>query len=160
MGGKFNINSKLFKHTNELPKDIQALMMQANDQLKMAYAPYSNFHVGAAVLLDNGKIYTGCNQENASYPLCMCAERVALYNVGTNNKSFKIEALAITAHNPEKALKEPVMPCGACRQVIQEFESRQGHPITMFLTSDCDEVLMIEGISEILPFSFSKDHLI
>ena len=159
MSKKSSFKHKLFEDVQSLPKDIQSLLSAAKDQLKMAYAPYSNFMVGAAALLDDGQVFTGCNQENASYPLCICAERVALYNIGTSLKDFKIKALAITAHNPTKALTEPVMPCGACRQVIQEFEARQGSAITMYLTSDCAEVMRIKGISKILPHSFSMDHL-
>jgi len=160
MSSKNTIESHLHKNNAALPKNIQDLMNAAERQLSMSYAPYSNFHVGAAVLLENGNIYLGCNQENASYPLCMCAERVALYNMGAQEKDFNILAIAITAHNPAKALKEPVMPCGACRQVIQEFESRQTAPIALYLTSDCEEIMQIVGIEKILPFSFSKEHLI
>ncbi len=143
-----------------LSDPIVRCIEEANNQLDMAYAPYSNFFVGAAALLDNGKIYTGCNQENASYPLCICAERVALYNIGTQEKDFYIQALAITAHNPNKRLDSPCMPCGACRQVIQEFEHRQNRPITLYLTSKNSPIIRINGIESLLPVSFSKNDLL
>ena len=119
-----------------------------------------NFYVGAAALYNNGEIALGCNQENASYPLCICAERVALFQIGANNSTFDIKALAITARNPAKPLKEICMPCGACRQVINEFEQRQGRPITLYLTSEGNGVLEVEGISPLLPYSFSKSALL
>ena len=97
------------------------------------------------------------NQENASYPLCICAERVALYNVGTTLKAFTISALAITARSLNNTLDFACMPCGACRQVIQEFETRQNKKIKLFVTSvDLKEVIEIDGINHILPIAFSK----
>lgn len=156
----FSFNYKKYNQLTELSKEIQKLILQADIQLGYAYAPYSNFYVGAALLTDDGKLYTGCNQENASYPLCMCAERVALYNIGATEKSFKIKALAITAYNPAKALPDPCMPCGACRQVLQEFEQRQGSPIPLYLTAKESYIIELPGISELLPASFSKDHLL
>ena len=157
---KYNFECEVFESLDLLPKDVQHMIALAEDQLNYSYAPYSNFLVGAAAMLDNGEIHTGCNQENASYPLCICAERVALYSVGTNHKSFRIKAMAITAHNTKKPNEDPCMPCGACRQVIQEFEHRQNAPITLYLTGDSGKVLKIEGIKNILPLSFSMNNLL
>jgi len=159
MPRKYDFDCEVFENSLTLNKDIQNLIDIAKKQLDMAYAPYSKFLVGASVLLDNGNIYRGCNQENASYPLCICAERVALFNMGAVEKEFKIKALAITASNPAKPLTEVCMPCGACRQVIQEFEQRQGAPIVIYLTSENNEIVRINGISNILPSSFSIQHL-
>jgi len=160
MARKYDFECEVFDNSLTLSDDIQNLIRLAKDQLQMAYAPYSKFLVGATVLLENGKIYKGCNQENASYPLCLCAERVALFGMGAVEKNFQIKALAITASNPAKPLKEVCMPCGACRQVIQEFEQRQGKPIPIYLTSEDNEIVKINGISSILPSSFSIQHLI
>ena len=156
----FPFKHKVYDTLDDLPKGIKDLMLNAVAQLDYAYAPYSGFQVGAAILLDNDAIITGCNQENASYPLCICAERVALYNVGTQHKSFKIKALAITAFNTKKPLTEACMPCGACRQVIQEFEQRQDAPIPLYLSSKGHYTISVEGINELLPVSFSKSHLL
>ena len=160
MNTTYNFDHEVFKTASELPTEIHALIELAHEQTKLAYAPYSDFYVGAAILLESGEIYVGCNQENASYPLCMCAERVALYSMGAEKEDFKIKALAITATNRHKPLKEVCMPCGACRQVIQEFEDRMGDKITLYLTSEKNEILKIKGIDNILPFSFSKRHVL
>ncbi len=157
---KYNFECEVFESLDLLPKEIQNLLAVAEDQLNYSYAPYSNFLVGAAALIDNGEIFPGCNQENASYPLCMCAERVALYNVGSAHQEFNINTIAITAHNPKKSINEPCMPCGACRQVIQEFEQRQGTAINLFLTGDSGKIIKIEGIKNILPLSFSMNNLL
>lgn len=155
-----------FPHTSykgivRLPQPIQKLIRKAHSQTKQAYAPYSNFYVGAALLLDNNKIIVGCNQENASYPLCMCAERVALYTYGASHSKHKIKAIAISAHYPTKPLTEPCMPCGACRQVIEEYESRQKRAIDIYVTAvGLDRIIKIKGIGHILPAAFQQDQLI
>ncbi len=156
-----NYIHKSFDSIDQLPEIGKIVVKQAQAQLKFAYAPYSNFYVGAAIILESGEVYGGCNQENASYPLCICAERVALYSMGAQMKTFNIQALAVTAHNPRKKLMEPCMPCGACRQVIQEYESRQEKPIDIYITAyELDKILLIKGIGAILPSSFGKEHLI
>lgn len=160
MSKKYNFDCKIIEQQHSLDKDIESLVLAAKNQLKRAYAPYSNFLVGAAVLLDNGKVYLGCNQENASFPLCICAERVALYNAGASEDKAHIKAIAITASNPAKPLQQVVMPCGACRQVIQEFEIRQKASIDIYLTSEDNEIVYVKGISPLLPESFSPDALL
>lgn len=160
MNEKYNFKCEVFNSLSELPEEITQLMLAARAQMDRAYAPYSKFYVGAALLLENGETYLGCNQENASYPLCICAERVALYNAGANHDSFRIKALAITARNPAKPIKEICMPCGACRQVIREFEERQKAEIPLYLTSDGNHIIKLDGISALLPHSFSKDFLL
>lgn len=157
----FSFDHKVYKDATKLPIDIQKLYKKAQAQLKLAYAPYSNFYVGAAILLDNGKIHGGCNQENASYPLCICAERVALYTYGAAPIKAKIKALLVTAHNPNKALKTPCMPCGACRQVIQEYETRQGKPMDVYVTAKgLSQIVKIKGIQTILPAAFDMKDLV
>lgn len=160
MKQKFPFEHKYFQDVTALPSNIAELLAKADDQLAYSYAPYSQFHVGAAALLDNGEIIAGCNQENASYPLCMCAERVALYNIGAQHQRFKIIALAITAHNPNKKLEDPCMPCGACRQVISEFEQRQGSDIPLYLTSKGQYIIGLASNKVLLPAGFSGNNLL
>jgi len=145
---------------NELDETIQILFKHAIDQLDVSYAPYSDFNVGAALLLESGDIVVGCNQENASYPLCMCAERVALYNAGSNFPNQQIKALVITCRNNHKPIEGPVSPCGACRQVIHEFGLKQDYHFPIYLSVvDSDIVYQFKSIKELLPYSFDKTFL-
>jgi cytidine deaminase len=148
MDEKYNFKCEVFDSLSNLPDEIAVLIQAAQSQMD------------SALLLEDGRTYLGCNQENASFPLCMCAERVALYNAGADNDSFRIKALAITAKNPAKPLKEICMPCGACRQVIREFEERQKAEIPLYLSSDGNHIIKLDGISPLLPHSFSKDFLL
>jgi len=144
-----------------LDPSIQELFKEAATQLAHSYAPYSNFNVGAAVSLENGEICTGCNQENSSYPLCLCGERVALYHAGTRFPESKITALAITCRNNKKKLEKPVSPCGACRQVISEFSDKQKQSFPIYLkVDDNDLVYRFSDIGQLLPFSFSSAYLL
>jgi cytidine deaminase len=153
------IKITVIETAEDYPKYLADLMSVAIQQLDKAYAPYSNFHVGAAALTTDDAIFKGCNQENASYPLCICAERVALYNFGVNSES-KIKALAVVARNPAKPLDKPVSPCGACRQVILEFEQKQNSDIVIFLKGESDIIYQIENAKQLLPFSFDKSSLL
>ncbi len=150
---------KIYDHITELEQSIQEIMKQATLQLDHSYAPYSNFYVGAAALLSNGKIHTGCNQENASYPLCMCAERVALYSAGSVDPKVNIESIAIIAKNPKKEIDRPISPCGACRQVILEFQNKQQSPIKIYLKADSPNIYEFESAKDLLPFSFDGSFL-
>ncbi len=144
---------------DELTQNIQQLLKEAKKMEKVAYAPYSKFLVGSALELNSGSIATGCNQENASYPLCICAERVALYNAHVHHHGEIIKRLAVTASNPKKLISEPVSPCGACRQVILEFENRQKSPIEIYMQGQSDLVYYINSASALLPISFSSEFL-
>ena len=158
---KASFKHTVYKSQSKLSEPIIKLLNKANSQLKASYAPYSMFNVGAAILLENGAIIGGANQENVSYPLCICAERVALYTYGAKNSKHLIKALAVTAKYDQKPLTAPCMPCGACRQVIQEYEQRQGSPIDIYVTaSGIAEVIKIAGITHILPSAFHQDHLL
>lgn len=150
---------KVYQDIKELSALDYELVQLAIDQLTHAYAPYSNFHVGAATRLIDGDIFVGCNQENASYPLCMCGERVALYNAGASKPTTPVESLAITVKNMKGLVEGIISPCGACRQVISEFENRHNHPIRILLKSDSQEVYELSSIQDILPFSFSGKFL-
>jgi len=147
------------KDIKSIPDYAANLLLEAGKMLNIAYAPYSNFLVGAAALMEDGSIHHGCNQENASFPLCICGERVALYNSHVNAPGLKVVALAITAQNPAKKLDRPVSPCGACRQVIAEFEYKQSAPIEIYLKGQTDEVFFMKDCSSLLPYQFSGDVL-
>lgn len=149
------------KHTqySELNLLDRTLVDKAVAMTDVAYAPYSGFLVGAAVQLRNGVVLGGCNQENASYPLCMCGERVALYNAAANYPNQSVDTLAIVARNPKKKLTQPVSPCGACRQVIAEYESRYGSDIRIILKGETDDVIIFDTIKELLPYGFDDTFL-
>lgn len=149
---------KFLDKSDLTPSDF-LILNHALDQLPKAYAPYSNFHVGAAVLLNDGSIYFGCNQENASYPLCICGERVALYNAGVNQPNTPISTLAIVVENQKSFTTGMATPCGACRQVIAEFEMRHRQSIRIILKSQAPEVYIFESIDALLPYSFNKTFL-
>ena len=117
---KIEITLTVFNDINEIPQDVFSLMQNAIEARKKAYAPYSNFHVGAALLLDNGKIVLGNNQENASYPSGLCAERTAIYYAGAEYPNVKVLRMAITAASNNQQTTSPIPPCGACRQAIAE----------------------------------------
>jgi cytidine deaminase len=124
-----------------------------------AYAPYSQFHVGAAILLENGTMVEGNNQENAAYPSGLCAERVAIFSVGANFPNQPIRAIAITASSATYVSVEPVTPCGACRQSMLEYELKQNTPIAVYLVSPSDEVIVIPSVSQLLPLHFDAKNL-
>ena len=150
---------KVYESINELSEEERQLMILAKEQLHYSYAPYSKFRVGAAVKLENGEIFKGCNQENASYSLCICGERVALFNAGAKYPDGVVKLLAITASNEELEILKPVAPCGACRQVILEFEEKQGSNIKILLMGDGSEIYAFENSRELLPFSFDRSYL-
>lgn len=151
-----SVKNRNYKELNDLDK---ALIDKAVSMTYTAYAPYSGFLVGAAAQLTNGVILGGSNQENASYPLCMCGERVALYNAAANYPEVSIDTLAIVARNPKKKLTQPVSPCGACRQVISEYESRYGSDIRIILKGETDDVIEFSTIKELLPYGFDDTFL-
>ena len=126
----------VYEHMDELSETGKKAMLKAIDMLDKAYAPYSNFKVGAAAVTETGTIFPGCNQENASYPLCICGERVALYNAGAYEHDIPVKLLAIVCRSADKKIEQPVSPCGACRQVITEFEERHGNRIQVLLKGD------------------------
>ncbi len=149
----------VFDSLNDLPTDIQSLMLQAIEIRKNAYAPYSKFRVGAAILLDNGKIVLGSNQENAAYPSGLCAERVAIFHAGAIYPNTKIIKLAITAASDTNPTITPIPPCGACRQSIVEYESKQDKPIEIYFMGEKGAIYKSNSISNLLPLSFDKSAL-
>ncbi len=148
-----------YNSLEQLPEQAQHLMQEAIKAREKAYAPYSNFKVGAALLLDNNKIVTGNNQENACYPSGLCAERVAIYHAGSQFPDAKIVALAISAASNNYTVTKPAPPCGACRQSIAEYEFKQQQPITIYFMGEQGPIMSSESLANLLPFSFDKDFL-
>lgn len=149
----------IYDNINELSQDIQDLMNQAVEIRKKAYAPYSQFRVGAALLLDNGKIVLGSNQENAAYPSGLCAERVAIFHAGSIYPEAKILKMAITAASDTNPTKAPIPPCGSCRQSIAEYEIKQDTPIEIYFMGEIGEVYKSASLKNLLPFMFDKKFL-
>ena len=155
---EIKIESKLYEYENlnELPDEVKSLMMDAFEARDMAYAPYSNFFVGAALLLDNGEIITGNNQENAAFPSGLCAERTAIYYAGSKYPNAKILKMAISAASQNQITTSPIPPCGACRQAIAEYEVKQKTPIEIYFMGAQGKVLKSNSIATLLPFIFDK----
>lgn len=150
---------KAFDSIQDLPNDIQNLMLEAVEIRKNAYAPYSKFKVGVAILLDNGKIVLGSNQENAAYPSGLCAERVAIFYAGANYPEAKILKMAITAASDSYQTSTPIPPCGSCRQSIAEYEIRQETPIEIYFMGEIGAIYKSESLKNLLPFMFDKKFL-
>ena len=140
---------------DELPEESRKLVDAALEATQRSYAPYSHFYVGAAVMLDNGVIVTGNNQENVAFPSGLCAERTALFYANAQYPEVPVKALAIVARDSSgKVTQAPISPCGACRQVMLETENRFGKPMQILLAS-AEEVIVVERASALLPLAFS-----
>jgi cytidine deaminase len=149
----------VFDNLDELPKEVSNLMQRAIEVRLKAYAPYSNFSVGTAILLDNNEIVTGNNQENASYPSGLCAERTAIYYAGSQFPDAKIIRMAISAGSRNHQTMVPIPPCGACRQAISEYEVKQHSPIEIFFMGETGKVVKSKSLANLLPLIFDKSVL-
>jgi cytidine deaminase len=147
------------ENSEELQSEDQDLVSLAREMTNNAYAPYSEFFVGAAILLENGKIVKGSNQENAAYPSGLCAERVAVFAASSEYPDVKIKSIAISARSNHRNMDYPVSPCGACRQVLLEYEFKQQSPVKMLLSGDKGKIVIIEKVKDLLPLSFTSDDL-
>ena len=151
--------SFILAHLSELSAQEQQLVANAKSAFKTAYAPYSGFLVGASVLLENGEVINGSNQENVAYPSGLCAERVALFYAGAKFPDVKINTVAISVLSKNFEVKDVISPCGACRQVMAEYEDKQHRPIKVILHSPTDEVLIANKVEDLLPFMFKSPSL-
>ncbi len=147
-----------YQSIDELSGNDQNLLQEARRITALAYAPYSGFHVGAAVLLENGTVVTGNNQENSAYPSGLCAERVALFYANANFPEASVKAIAISAAKNGVLVNEPVKPCGSCRQALAEAEVRFNTPIRIILDGQ-GSIMVLNGVESLLPLSFSKKDL-
>jgi len=148
-----------FENIDELPEADRHLVLEARRITTQAYAPYSGFCVGAAILLDNGKTITGNNQENSAYPSGLCAERVTMFYANANYPASAIKTIAISAQKGGVLVDEPVKPCGGCRQALAEAEVRFGNGIRIILDGN-EKILVLNGVESLLPLSFSKKSLL
>ncbi len=148
-----------YENISELQETDQELLKKAVVASDKAYAPYSNYNVGAAILLGNGKIITGNNQENVAYSSGLCAERVAIYYASSQYPDEEILAIAIAAKAKNFSIEPPVAPCGACRQVLAEYETRQKKNIRLLLMSETGKIQIIKSIEDVLPIMFHAEEL-
>lgn len=155
---KIDVCSKFTEYDSaeQLEEQDRQLLNAAREAREKAYAPYSNFSVGAAVLLENGVIVTGNNQENAAYPSGMCAERVATWSALSNYPGEKILKVFITARSENREVNRPVSPCGSCRQALAEYEIRQDRPIEIYFTGNSGSILKATSVRDLLPYMFDN----
>ncbi|TRX57754.1 cytidine deaminase [Fulvivirga sp. M361] len=148
-------------YTNEGTLDpyFLKLINRARSVTNSSYSPYSNYRVGAALLLENGQILTGSNQENASYPAGLCAERVALFYAASSYPDQVIKAVAVVARSARETEFKPVSPCGICRQVVLEYEMKQGVPIQLIFQTQDKQWIITKNSRVLLPFCFDRDNL-
>lgn len=150
---------EVYASENDLHTEENSLLQKAHLAMKNAYAPYSNFLVGAAILLENGEIVVGNNQENAAYPSGLCAERVAIFHASATHPNIQIKAIAVCCKASESVLETPVPPCGACRQVIAEYETKQDKHIRIIMQGEKGKVYVSESIGSLLPLMFNRKYL-
>ncbi|WP_299127226.1 cytidine deaminase [uncultured Winogradskyella sp.] len=156
---KIETTLEIYNTIKDLPQEIQNLMEAAVKARENAYAPYSNFKVGAAILLQNQKVVTGSNQENASYPSGLCAERTAIYYAGAQYPKAKMLKIAVTASSQNQITDTPIPPCGACRQAIAEYEIKQNHPIEIYFMGVKGKVVKSNSLANLLPLAFDHSFL-
>lgn len=157
---KFEFSYEVYNSIDELQKEDSWLLNEARDVTQQAYAPYSKFHVGAVAKLANGEIVAGSNQENASSPAGLCAERVLLASVSSIYPKTAIDTIAISYQGNGAISDHPISPCGVCRQSLQEFEQRTHHPIRLILGGMEGKVYIISKSSMLLPLAFTSDELL
>jgi cytidine deaminase len=152
----FSFEYDVLASIDELEKTQKDLLLLAISALKNAYAPYSNFLVGAALLFEDGTTVTGNNQENAAYPSGLCAERVAIFYASSQFPNKRIIAVAVATSSSGTT---PAPPCGSCRQAMLEYELKQEHPIKLILGSPQSQIIICKSIQDILPLNFSGEFL-
>lgn len=152
---EINISYREYDFADELPENERILAEKAIEATNRSYSPYSKFHVGAAVKLSNGEIITGANQENIAYPSGLCAERTAMYYASAAYPDIAMEAIAIAASQNGRLCEQPASPCGACRQVMAEYQTKAGKNMKIILAG-AKKILVFERVDDILPFIFDS----
>ena len=150
---------RIFDNIKELSEEDASLLAKAKDALKDSYSPYSNFKVAATVLLTNGKTVTGTNQENAAFPVGICAEGTALSAASALYPDTAVNKIAITVKSGKQIVNHPVAPCGVCRQRILEYETRFNSSIEIIMMGESGEIYSVKSVKDILPLNFSKADL-
>lgn len=143
---------------HELSEADQALINAAKEATSTSYSPYSRFAVGAAARLGNGIVVTGSNQENAASPSGLCAERTTLFYANAQYPDQPVETLAVAARTEKDFINSPIPPCGGCRQVMLETETRYNHPLRILLYGK-NEIYEIKGVKDLLPLSFDAESM-
>ncbi len=156
---KFEFTYKEYADATELPEEQQWLLNEAREVTENAYAPYSHFLVGAVAKLANGEIVAGSNQENASFPIGLCAERVLLASASSIFPNIPIETIAVSYKSENHSSDHPIAPCGICRQSLQEFEGRFGQNMQVILGGAKGPVYVLDSASKLLPFAFTSEDL-
>jgi cytidine deaminase len=152
----FTCSFERLSSREEVSPELQGLIDASIAAMKAAYAPYSGFSVGAALLLENGVIVIGNNQENAAYPSGLCAERVAFFAAGAQYPNLRIIAAAVVASSAQYTHGDPVTPCGGCRQSMLEYELKQQHSIPLYMISPTGEIIVSPSIKQLLPLYFES----
>ncbi len=156
MKQSFTFNYQLFSNWTDLPEQEQRLVDKAYEAMENAYAPYSEFKVGACALMDDGSFILGNNQENAAFPSGICAERVAFFYAGANFPNKKVLTLCIVAKGDLMPASQLLSPCGGCRQVMLESENRQKQPIRVILVNQDKRTMVLDSVIQLLPFGFGR----
>ena len=159
MQKEYTTSFEAFESYDHLDETEKKLFDTAQKFRKIAYAPYSNFTVGCAILLENGEIISGSNQENAAYPSGLCAERTTIYWTSANFPNAQIEKIFVIGAPRNMVSSQPIPPCGACRQSILEYEAKQNHPIEIYFATLEGEIFKAKSIRDLLPFSFDSSFL-
>ncbi len=156
---EFSLQYNCYKDSSEMESSDAELLAKARQAVKTSYSPYSNFAVGAAVKLSNGEIVTGSNQENAAYPSGLCAERVAMFAAAAKFPNESMVSIAIAIESPHHDTEGPIAPCGACRQVMIEYEHLHHQHMNVIMDAENGNVVKVNKASDLLPFDFHADHL-
>ncbi len=154
---EIKLHYKYYINDSEMSRDDATLLQEAKEALKSSYSPYSKFPVGAAVKLANGVVIRGSNQENAAYPSGLCAERIAIFAAGSQYPGVAIESIAIATSSPH--IEAPISPCGACRQVMLEYEELHKHNIRVIMHGENKGIMELAKVSDLLPFGFINNKL-
>lgn len=156
---QYSFEFEVYDSIEELAADDAALLQEAKEIAETAYAPYSNFFVGAAAKLQNGSIVKGTNQENASYPVGLCAERSLLASAATLFPNEAVTTMAISYHNHGGFSGKPISPCGMCRQYLLEYENRMHTPMRLIMGGLEGKIFVVQSAAQLLPFSFTSEDL-
>ena len=160
MKKNYSFSVDVFDSVEDLSKADALLLEKAKQVTAQAYAPYSDFRVGAVAKMANGEFLVGTNQENASYPIGICAERVLLSAASSVYPDVPVDTVAISYNNLHGKSDHPIAPCGVCRQSLHEYEERMNHPIRLILGGMKGKIYVIEQAGQLLPLAFTKDELL
>jgi len=156
---EYTFSYEVYDSIDDLTEEDAWLLNEAREVTEHAYAPYSHFQVGAVAKMMNGEIVAGSNQENASFPVGLCAERVLLASASSLYPKMPIESIAVSYQSDNVESDHPITPCGICRQTLQEFENRVGHPVRLILGGMQGKVFVIPQASALLPLAFTSEEL-